>query len=341
MRALRLPENALRLIEHKWPVVPDRTKWLIYSIGSAPQDTNRDFYCAARAAGIEDLGPSVSESEWEESFSFLEPANQDFVAPDVQHILDHHFRMFEHLLSHAQELSEAGWAPYLFGFIVINGGEWRERGVTAVHLDYDRAKWKVTKCDHIPLSKLDVLESVLELDQQFDNVREWFDEGGNDGPDNQGGPAPIGEWQFAVYCTGPPEVSTYGLQRSASDKIPDPRDYSYPPSEACLHFLPQRLRAESIYEDWPLAYAQFVNEPIHIATREPKICKLHPSLFVHVRGDVSGDLCDIEILQMEWDHSIVRSEGELNKVGRESRTTTQKCEAETLVATLQQLANGT
>ncbi|KAM0712884.1 hypothetical protein Q7P35_000334 [Cladosporium inversicolor] len=73
---------------------------------------------------------------------------------------------------------------------------------------------------------------VIERDETFDNVRGCFDDSGNDGPDNQGGPAPVGEWQYAVYCTGPSETSTSILRRSVRNTIPDPRgDTSYPPNE--------------------------------------------------------------------------------------------------------------
>lgn len=269
----------------------------------------------------------------------MKPASQDFVAPDIQHILDHHFRVVEYNFTHAHELSETGWTPYMFGFIVITEESWKERGVTAVHCDKDHGKWKVTKCKHIPVNELVILDSVSELDKHFDDVRNLFDGSENDGADNQGGPAPLGEWQFAVYCTGPSETSTRMLQQSAREKIPDPRgDYSYPLSEACLRFLPRTLPPESICEDWPPTYARFIAEPIDVATREPKICALHPSLFVHVRGDDSGGLSDIEIVRMEWDHNITASDEELKRVGRESRLTTQRCEAEVLVTTLEQLA---
>ncbi|GAB7327511.1 hypothetical protein MBLNU13_g11379t2 [Cladosporium sp. NU13] len=117
MCAIRLPENALRLFEEKWPSLPSLSKWLIYSIDSAPQKAN-EFYCAVKTAGIEDKGPSVSESEWEEAFSWLAPANQDFAAPDIQYILDHHFRMVEHLFTHAHVISDADCSAYMFGCFV-------------------------------------------------------------------------------------------------------------------------------------------------------------------------------------------------------------------------------
>lgn len=324
--------------------MPDRSKWLIYSIDSAPREAN-ELSCAVRTADIEDRDPDLSESEWDEQFSWLAPAEQDLTAPDIQHILDHHFRMVEYLFNtftEVHEISESGWSAYMFGFIVITGEDWKERGVTAVHCDKDRGKWKVTKCKHIPVDELVILDQVSERDKKFDDVRDLFDGSGNDGPDNQGGPAPVGEWQFAVYLTGPSGSNTSMLRRTASEKIPDPRgDYSYQTSEACLRFLHRILPEESFREDWPSTYTKFTNEPIDIATRQTKICKLHPSLFVHVCGDVSGNLSDIEIVRMEWDHNVANSEEELKKVGRESETTTQKCEAEMLVTTLEQLARAT
>ncbi|GAB7327510.1 hypothetical protein MBLNU13_g11379t1 [Cladosporium sp. NU13] len=75
MCAIRLPENALRLFEEKWPSLPSLSKWLIYSIDSAPQKAN-EFYCAVKTAGIEDKGPSVSESEWEEAFSCMKCSSE-------------------------------------------------------------------------------------------------------------------------------------------------------------------------------------------------------------------------------------------------------------------------
>lgn len=331
----------MRVIDLDWPSIPDDTKWLIYSTDAAPRQAN-ELYCAVRTAGVKDLGPSVSESEWDEAFSWLKPANQDFAAPDIQHILDHHFRMFEHVFTHAEETSEAGWVPYMFGFIVVTEENWRERGVTAVHCDEDRGKWKVTRCDRIPVSELYLLESVIDRDETFDNVRGWCDDSGNDGPDNQGGPAPVGEWQFAVYCTGPSETSTSILRQSVRDTIPDPRgDTSYPPNEACLQFLPSTLSAESIYEDWPPTYAKLTNESADIMIPQPKTCKLHPSLFVHVGGDRLGGLTYIEIVKMEWNYDIEQPEEALKRLGRESITTVKKCEAEILVDTLEQLARTT
>jgi len=333
MCALRLPEKAVRVIEGEWPRGYGDSKWLIYSIDSAPREAN-ELYCTIRAA-------DGRGSEWDEDFAWLKPATQYFDAPDIQHILDHHFRMLEHLFTHLRDFSETGWTPYPYGFIVITEEGWRERGVTAVHCDKDRGKWKVTRCGHIPVAELDILESVIELDESFDTVRDTFDGSGNDGPDNQGGSVPVGEWQFAVYSTGPSEIGTRKLQRNVSHKLPDPRGYdSYLPGETSLHLLDQILPDESVSEDWPPTYAKFMNEPIVNATRQPKICKLHPSLLVHVRGDHSGDISDIEILQMEWDHNVTQSEEALKRLGRESKTTVQKCEAEVLVATLQQLARG-
>jgi hypothetical protein len=75
MCALRLPEIASSLFERKWPEMPDRYKWLIYSIDSAPREAN-ELYCAVRAAGIKDLGPSVSEANGTNHFPSWDPQNR-------------------------------------------------------------------------------------------------------------------------------------------------------------------------------------------------------------------------------------------------------------------------
>ena len=116
---------------------------------------------------------------------------------------------------------------------------------------------------------------------------------------------------------------------------------SYPPNEACLQFLPSTLSAESIYEDWPPTYAKLINESADIIIPQPKTCKLHPSLFVHVGGDRLGGLTYIEIVKMEWNYDIEQPEEALKRLGRESITTVKKCEAEILVDTLEQLARTT
>lgn len=341
MCALQLPEIALHTLGQPWPTGPsyitETPKWLIYSLDSAPQEAN-ELYCAVRTLETTADSVRLTESEWDEEVSWLRPANQDFAAPDLQHILDHHFRLVEHQFMHPDQVNENGWMAYDSGFIVITEENWREHGVTAVHCDKDRLKWKVTKCDHIPVDQLSMLAGIVDGDEHFDDVRGYFDDGsGNDGPDNQGGPAPVGEWQFAVYCTGPSEIGARQLQQSARANIPDPRgDYSYKPGEASLDFLSQVLPPERVSEDWPFTYARLMNTPTVAVNGEPKICKLHPSLFVHIQGDLSK----IEIVKMEWDHKVTGSEEELRRIGRESKTITQKCEAAMLVTSLEQLARG-
>ena len=336
------------MLQQYWPdnsaLIHDEPKWLIYTLDSAPREAD-ELYRAARANEIGENNEHFPDSDWDEVHSYLKPAKQNFPAPDLQHILDHHFRMLDQLLTQTHQAGGTGewtWLIYLHGFIVITEESWRENGVTAVHCDEDRGKLKVTKCNNITVERLMSLSSVIEGDDYFDHIRDCFDDGtGNNGPDNQGGPAPVGEWQFAVYCTGPSQASTYKIEYNASRKIPDPRgDRGYPPNEACQYFLSETLQVDSVYEDWPSTYSKLTDDTIVIACREPKICTLHPSLFVHVRGDDFGDLAEIEIVQMVWDHNIERSKEELDKVGRESRITTQKCEATALVATLQQLADG-
>jgi hypothetical protein len=344
MCSLRLPENASQLLDQTWPAeaadISEYSKWLIYSLDSALPEAEK-LYCAIKPTDFATYG---SEPEWEETISWMRPALQNFAAPDLQHILDHHFRMVERLFAQAHQtgsIDKAEWTIYQHGFVVITEENWRENGVTAVHCDEQRGKWKVTKCSNIPIDELFQLSSILDFDEQFDNLRKYYDDGsGNDGPDNQGGPTPVNEWQFAVYCTGPSDISASRLSQRAQYQIPDPRGAgsSYSMGEACLDFIYRNpmVPEELVNEDWPPTYAEFMNNPIVKGNNQPKIVRPHPSLFVHIRGDPSN--LDTEIVNMEWDHDIARSEEELKKIGRESRTTTQKCEAVELVATLERLA---
>lgn len=89
---------------------------------------------------------------------------------------------------------------YIFGFIALTRPDWKRQGVTAVHCDKDRGKWKVTQCSGIPVDQLGMeLTSVSDADDEFDNVRGRYDDSNNDDQDHQGGSAPEGQWQFIVY----------------------------------------------------------------------------------------------------------------------------------------------
>ena len=102
--------------------------------------------------------------------------------------------MVEHQLRHPNQVNERGWMAYDSGFIVITEENWRESGVTAVHCDQEDLEWKVGTCGHIPVDQLNMLVGIPDGDEHFDFVRESFDGvGGNNGSDNQGDPALIGE----------------------------------------------------------------------------------------------------------------------------------------------------
>jgi hypothetical protein len=118
----------------------------------------------------------LSEHEWDE-ISFLKPANQDFAAPDFQQIFDHHLKVVEQMRAHALRTQQPGnfdWEIYVHGFIVITRADWREHGVTAVHCEQDRAKWKVVQC-RLPVAQLDSLYGIMEMDEYFDNLCEYYD----------------------------------------------------------------------------------------------------------------------------------------------------------------------
>jgi hypothetical protein len=137
-----------------------------------------------------------------------------------------------------------------------------------------------------------------------------------------------------VYCTATSPRAARELQSEAENAIPDPRGWksAYLSREHCLRFIQKILSAELVRANWPVEYATFIRVRIHGLDA----VKRHPSLFVHVCDDLSN----IEIIKMEWDHEISRSDAELLEIGRESKIASQKCAAEKRVATLEELARG-
>jgi hypothetical protein len=167
MGSLRFPEGGLEGLAGKWPNVSDFgsgfPKFLIYSIDS-------EVYRAAREFDIKARGSRMSESDWDE-ISYLKPANQDFAAPTLQHILNHHLHIVKQMRAHVERTQHPGdfdWDMCLSGFIAISRADWREHGVTAVYCELDRAKWKVTQCS-LPIAHLSRLDSVMEVDEYFDH----------------------------------------------------------------------------------------------------------------------------------------------------------------------------
>lgn len=333
MAPLHLPQNAASILEQAYNGEVNGCvfdKWLIYiAVPGLPDGEARDLYrMGMKAYNEHSLGEPESEGE---ELGFLKAAELIHPPPkDLQSILDYHLSMVEGQYS--------GGAPkdqqhvYRFGFIAITSPDWRDNGVTATHCDKDRGQWKVTQCSGMPINQLGLeLSSVSELDVEFDRVREQYDKGSdNSGPDNVGGPAPLGEWQFAVFCNRI-------WQSKAEDLIPDPRGCaSYSLGEGCLWFLsPSEMSTEELLQDWPLMYAKAVRDPTIPANGQVRPCVWHPSLFVVVEG---CGLQYVKIVIMKWDRKIQRCDAELHRVGQESQLDVQNCDLACVVSTLEHLA---
>jgi hypothetical protein len=170
---------------------------------------------------------------------------------------------------------------------------------------------------------------VSFLDDYFDNIRPQYEDSENIGEDNVGGPTPEGAWQFLVYVEGM-------SPSKAEELIPDPRGTpDWPMGEACLVTKKWELPVEKIQEDFPLAYAGFIRNPIVPANGQPSICKRHPSLFAIVRGE---NLRSVEVVKIQWDQNMARSDEDLNSVGRASQSTIHSCDPASVVSTLERLA---
>ncbi|KAM0715718.1 hypothetical protein Q7P37_009218 [Cladosporium fusiforme] len=335
MGPLQFPEKAPSILERAYTGASnnsDYDKWLIYlaSPDVSDKDARHLYQDAMKAYNDQYLGEP--ESEWEEQ-GFLKPADKSPCPPrDLQSIFEHHLTLVER--QHSSVVLDDPQQLYKLGFIAITSPFWREQGVTVVHCDKDRGKWKVTQCKGVPVEQLGLeLTSVSDLYIDFDEVRDRYDQGGdNSGPDNTGGPAPVGLWQFAVFCVG---VS----QSKAEDSIPDPRgDPSYPMGEGSLWFLPpQNIATEELKENWPLVYANAIRDPfIPGNPSQRRITTWHPSLFAIVNGDARQL---IEIMQFNWDQQIERPDDELRRIGRESQMTTHTCDPTLVVSTLDKMAN--
>lgn len=335
MSPLRFPENATSILERAYTGEANNSqfdKWLIYS--AHPELSNKDaqvlFHDAMKPYNDQCLGEP--ESEWEEQ-GFLLPAPQaEPPSRDLQSIFEHHLSLVERHFS--GDITGDPPQFYKLGFIALTKPDWRDRGVSAVHCDKDRGKWKVTQCGGIPVDQLGMeLSSVSDCDISFDEVRDRFDHGSdNSGTDNTGGPAPVGLWQFVILCSG---VSQSATEESISDPRGDP---SYRMGEGCLWFLPSEDKAiEGVTEGWPVFYANAIRDPsIPGNPAECRITALHPSLFVFVDGDVRS----VKIVEMDWDGEIERSDDQLRGIGRESRVTIHSCDPASTVDMLLRLADG-
>lgn len=334
MGPLRFPRDAVSVLDraHNGDArTSEFDKWLVYTTGVPPSNAEELSHAAMVCYNDQTLGEP--ESEWD-TLAFLKPANQshpNLQSPSLQRIFEHHLGMIERQLPGLEPESSDERNFYIFGFIAVTRPDWRGHGVTAVHCDKDRGKWKVTQCSGIPVDQLGMeLTSVSDIDDDFDNVRQRYYNSGNDAEDNLGGPVPEGEWQFLVYCKG---IS----QMKAAELIPDPRGGpDYRMGEGCLWFLQCDLPAEKIQGDFPVAYANAIRDPSVPATGgELSICRIHPSLFAVAHSE---DLRSVSTVEIEWNHDIARSDSALRDVGQESQATTQICEPDLVVVTLQQLA---
>lgn len=328
MNPLRLPKNAASILQRAYEgdaniTDIDNDKWLIYTIDNAPADAKELTRLAM------DHWQTVDESEREE-LGFLKPAVHATTNISLQDALDYHLNLCKRRLDNREPRGEDEQQFYIFGFIALTRADWKTHGVTIVHCDLERGKWKVTQCSGVPVDKLGLeATSVSDMDDQFDNIRPQYDDSNNTGEDNVGGPAPEGEWQFFLYFIGM-------TQTEAENLIPDPRGTpDWPMGETCLVTRKWDLPVEKIQEDFPLAYANFVRNPIIPANGQPRICRRHPSLFAIASGD---NLHSVKIMEIQWDHDIARSDEELKGVGRESRLTMHECDPTSVVSTLERLA---
>ncbi|SMQ55043.1 unnamed protein product [Zymoseptoria tritici ST99CH_1A5] len=334
MSPLRLPANAASILERAWHGEANTSefdKWLVYTTENVPSSAAAEVAHAAMSA-YNDQALHEPESEWDE-IGFIKPPTQDhehLQSPTLQAVLEHHLDMVSRQSRNSASNGEDDQNFYIWGFIAVTTPEWRSQGITAVHCDKDRGKWKVTQCRKFPIDKLGwELTSVSDHDDQFDNIRVRYDDADNDGEDNRGGPAPQGEWQFIVFYSG--------CSRSEAEKrIPDPRSGpDWPMGEGVFTVRPTEMTVETMTEEFPITYAELIRDAVVPGSGSRRICVIHPALFVAVEGGEGGN---VKISRLRWDHNIERTEDELRKVGKEGQFDVQSCDAASVVSRLKELA---
>jgi len=151
--------------------------------------------------------------------------------------------------------------------------------------------------------------------------------------DNQGGPVPEGAWQFSMYSTVKP-------MRQVQNAVPDPRgDFTFGSGEECFAAVEGHMSYEEVLERFPLNYSQFVKAQATLVSSEKTAVRRHPELFVIIDKE-SPEEQGVLIVRLSWDKDVEKSESELRQSGREGRLDTQRCDVNSLVATLERMTDG-
>lgn len=317
---MSLPLNVSSVLDRCYNTNVDLGKWLVYRTDLIPETCVREV-CDLAMRVYNEKQLRQPESELDE-LSFIKPAEPNVEYNTVGEILDAHIHDLKKILDDGLTPSE-DCKIYPFGAIVITKNDWCEKGVSVVHFDKDRGKWKLGQC-RIPVKELGIpLTSVSDMDESFDRVRElYIDEGGT-----PGGPLPVGEWQYSLFGVAIPG----GL---ASELVYDPRMGSYPLEEATFDLISSEgMDLVEIREKFVLDYAKFARE----ASEWP--VKRHPSLFV-VIDKPNPETSGVCIGKMVWDRDVDKSDDELREVARNSRVDTRRCYPGSAWITLRDMGDG-
>lgn len=149
----------------------------------------------------------------------------------------------------------------------------------------------MTRCC-IPINSLDDLDCVHLIETFFDEVRrdhrdlqrhrEYALE--DVLADNNGGPVPVGAWQFALYTINVP-------LDSICDVIKDPRgDLSYPSGETLYALCDSVATFDEACRQFTFGYAAYVRQEANSHDEDKCVVKRHPELFVVVDNDTPGEM---------------------------------------------------
>ena len=162
---LQLPGNAASTLERAHrsdaDIINVEDKWLIYTIDHAPPQAKELAHLATNYWCQTQNHPEGCEH------ILLKPAVQVNTTLSLQDALDYHLNLCGERLEGAEGRGEEEQQCYVFGFIALTRSDWKEHGVTVVHCDRDRGKWKAEHQSGIPVGRLGFEMTRLSLNSMI------------------------------------------------------------------------------------------------------------------------------------------------------------------------------
>lgn len=127
---LQLPNGAPAAFDKCDKSSQDLAKWLVYTTGSASLSAQKVCYEAMKAYNETHL--HEPESEWDK-MGYAKPADES--VENAEAALNKHIVTVEPVLERQEPNPLKSHRLYPTGFVVVDRGDWSEKGVVVVHCD--------------------------------------------------------------------------------------------------------------------------------------------------------------------------------------------------------------